>query len=314
MSRVLVTGASGFVGAAAVRNALDRGHDAAALIRPETDLWRLHDVVPEIELIPVDLRDIPAARRAISRYSPDVVLHMAAHGAYSWQGDPATILATNVLGTAGLLDACAALESPPVMVHAGSSSEYGFKDHPPAEDERLEPNSTYAVGKAASSHLVALAGSEGRLPCVTARLYSVYGPWEDSKRLMPTLVAAALRGQWPPLADPRTARDFVFIADVLDALWAMVSVPRVLDGRAFNVASGKQTTLRDLAADIRATFSLDSEPEWGAFPSRSWDATTWVGDPRRLQRELGWTPQTSMTSGLRQLGAWIDGRSHPSDS
>ena len=64
----------------------------------------------------------------------------------------------------------------------GSSSEYGLKDHAPREDEWLEPNSHYAVTKAAGTHLTALAAAEG-LPAVTLRLYSIYGPWEDLGRL-----------------------------------------------------------------------------------------------------------------------------------
>src|SRR5262249_5612399 len=132
------------------------------------------------------------------------------------------MMATNFMGCVNLLDACAEIgvES---FVQTGSSSEYGYKDHPPAEDEALEPNSHYAVTKAAATHYCQFTARQHNLHAVTTRLYSIYGPWEEPTRLIPTLIIRGLKGNLPPLVSPRTARDFVYVDDAVEALLQVAS-------------------------------------------------------------------------------------------
>ena len=88
------------------------------------------------------------------------------------------------------------------FVNTGSSSEYGLKDHPPAEDESVEPNSIYAAAKAAATMLCQQAAASDGMNVSTLRLYSTYGPWEDPNRLIPALAVEGLRGEFPPLVAP----------------------------------------------------------------------------------------------------------------
>src|SRR6185436_2537188 len=103
------------------------------------------------------------------------------------------------------------------FVNAGSSSEYGFKDHAPAETEWLEPNSDYAVTKAAATLYCRQVAVSGRLPLCTLRLYSIYGPYEEPTRLIPTLILHGTEGALPALAAPDTARDYVHVDDASEA-------------------------------------------------------------------------------------------------
>lgn len=292
--KVLVTGAGGFVGANLVRRLLADGHDVTALVSPGGDDWRLADLGGELARTTCDLRDVEAVQRTCSAARPEWVFHLAAHGAYSWQDDPRQIFDTNLLGTVALVEATAGAEA---FVHAGSSSEYGRKDHAPTEDEPLAPTSHYGVAKAAATMWLA------QLPRgATLRLYSVYGPWEEPRRLVPTLVGHALAGRLPPLADPATARDFVYVDDVCGALLAATGAPA---GSVFNVASGTQTTLADLVGLARERFGVEAEPAWSAMEDRSWDTTTWVGDPSRIAAELGWRATTSLEEGLAATAEWL---------
>src|SRR5206468_2482049 len=118
---------------------------------------------------------------------PEWVFHLAAHGAYSWQTDLDRIMNTNFLATVQLIDACRAADCE-AFVHAGSSSEYGFKASAPSEADALEPNSDYAVAKAAATSYGQLVARRDGFRAVTLRLYSVYGAFEDPRRLMPALV------------------------------------------------------------------------------------------------------------------------------
>ena len=236
-------------------------------------------------------------------FRPQWVFHLAAHGAYSWQSDSAEILRTNVLGTANLLEACldAGFEA---FVNTGSSSEYGFKDHPPREDEALEPAGPYAVAKAAATLYCSQAARANGAPISTLRLYSVYGPWEDPRRFIPRLVAYGRDGRLPPLASPLTARDYVYVSDACDAYLKVARSARD-PGAIYNVGTGVQTTLRDAVQVGRRVLGIAAEPVWQTMPDRSWDTGTWVADSSRLRSAVGWHPLVDLDYGLRLTADWL---------
>jgi UDP-glucose 4-epimerase len=277
----LVTGAGGFVGANLVRRLLAEGRHVVALARPGSDPWRLTGL--DVEIVEVDVREAIPGRF-------DFVFHLAAHGAYSWQNDEGAIYETNVCGTEN------ALRAGERVVVAGSSSEYGPKAHAPAEDEPLEPTSAYGAAKAAATRLALDRGA------VVLRLYSAYGPWEDPNRLVPTLLARALAGELPPLVSPRVARDFVYVDDVCDAF---LRAAQAEPGRVYNVGSGRQTTVAEVVEAVRKLLGVESEPRWGSMPDRIWDTETWVANPDRIRRELGWQARIGLEQGLARTIEWF---------
>jgi dolichol-phosphate mannosyltransferase len=300
--KALVTGAAGFVGANLVRRLVADGHQVTAVVRPESDLWRLADVRDAFEELFVNLEDAAAVEEAVIAQQPEVIFHLAAHGAYSWQQDLDRMLAVNMRAAQALLNAAVRLDAR--VVNAGSSSEYGDKDHPPTEDEAPEPNSLYAVTKLGATHLCQLAAERHGARVTTLRLYSVYGPWEEPGRLMPTLVKAASAGGWPPLVGPDTARDFVWIDDACEAFLAATS-DRTEPGAVFNIASGRQTTLAELVNTAAEIYGVTLAPEWGTMSQRAWDTSVWVGDPGRARQKLGWAARTSLSEGLAAFGDWL---------
>ena len=306
-SRVLITGAAGFVGSNLARRALERGDEVTLNVRPGSDRWRLQEIEGEAHLVEADLRDARAVERMVAEARPELVMHLATHGAYSWQSDSEQIFETALLGTVNMLAAC---ETAGVrrLINAGTSSEYGYKDHPPAEDEIPEPNSDYAAAKAAATTWCGYFARERGVQTVTLRLYSVYGPWEHPDRLIPTLVREALAGRLPPLVNPGVARDFVFVDDACSAFLASAEAPDVAPGAVYNVASGRQTTIRDVVEIARSTFGVEAEPDWGSMPERAWDTTSWVGNPAKIERELGWRAETQLVDGLERTAQWLKGR------
>ena len=302
--RALVTGSEGFLGANLVRRLLVAGHEVTAIERPGGSSWRLEEVADDVRPLELDLRDTEAIERLIPQREPEWVFHLAAHGAYSWQTDLATMIEVNVAGTAALLSAARRAEVQ-AFIHTGSSSEYGVKAHAPHEDEWLEPNSHYAVTKAAGSHLTALASANG-MPALTLRLYSIYGPWEDPGRLIPALVREAARGRLPALVNAGVVRDFVYVEDCCEALLlgAERGAPRV-PGAALNVGSGTQTCLADLVELARAVLGVAELPRWSTMEQRDWDTDVWVSNPRAAFERLGWSASTSLGDGLARTAAWL---------
>jgi UDP-glucose 4-epimerase len=300
MTRALVTGAAGFIGANLVRRLLADDHDVHAVIGPGTETWRLNGL--EVSRKVADLTDPAAVDELLASIRPRWIFHLAAHGAYSWQIDTRRIVAVDVGGAANLLESALAIGFD-AFVNAGSSSEYGVKTAAPSEDEAVDPNSVYAAAKAAATMLLRHASIAHDAPLTTLRLYSAYGPWEDPRRLIPSLVARGLDGELPPLVDPSVARDFVYVDDVVDAFVraAEASLPR---GTVLNIASGVQTTLADAVEVTRRVFDLAAKPSWGSLPPRIWDTSTWVGEPARALDLLGWRATRDFEDGFRATVAW----------
>jgi nucleoside-diphosphate-sugar epimerase len=301
---VLVTGGSGFVGACAVRELLRRGHEVHVLLRPQSNLWRLRDILPRLHVHHGDVMDAAAVEEIFHRVRPKAVLHLATHGAYESQADARTILATNILGTLNLLESSIAA-GVAAFVNAGSSSEYGFKSEPMRETDVLEPNSFYAVGKAAQTHLCRFMAQKSSMGLAVFRLFSVYGPWEEPTRLIPTLLRRARAGLPLTMVSPRIARDFIYIDDVLDALLNLSPVAG-MRGEVMNLGSGVETTMADVVHEVLTLLGSSSSVQWGAMPSRHWDSTRWLADPTRARELMNWGPRYTLAQGLARTAAWME--------
>jgi nucleoside-diphosphate-sugar epimerase len=304
MKRVLLTGGAGFVGANLARRLLRDGHEVHLLVYPQSNLWRLRQIVDHLYLHEADLADLDRLQALATNIQPDWIFHLAVHGAYSCQTDLRRMVQTNIIGTINLVESFRK-EGFETFVNTGSSSEYGYKDHAPHEADWIDPNSYYAVTKASATlYCRYTANSQGvRIP--TLRLYSVYGPYEEPTRLMPTLIRHGLQGTLPPLVNPDIARDYVYIDDVCDAYLLAARQPTDEHGPVFNVGTGIQTSLRDLVDIARRELAIKAEPVWGSMADRHWDTTTWVADSRKIQSELGWHPRYSVETGFQEMVSWM---------
>jgi nucleoside-diphosphate-sugar epimerase len=173
------------------------------------------------------------------------------------------------------------------------------------EFDRLEPNSHYAIAKAAQSHLCALAGRLGEMGVATFRLFSVYGPWEEPTRLIPTLIRRARAGLPLEMVAPDTARDFVYVDDILEAL---LDLPRIaqLRGDVINLGTGVETTLSEVVAAVLELTGSRSAVRWGAMTPRRWDTNRWVADTSLAVQQLKWRPAFDLRRGLVAMAAWME--------
>ena len=300
----MITGATGFVGANLARHLLHEGHKVHLLVRHGYAPWRIEAIRDQVRLHEVDLSNLQSLTRAVGSIRPEWVFHLAAYGAYSSQTDVQQMLQTNIIGTANLVQAC--LETGfEALINTGSSSEYGFKDHAPAETEWLDPNSYYAVTKASATLFCRYTAQSKNVPITTLRLYSVYGPYEEPTRLMPTLVLKGLRRELPPLVNPDIARDYVYVNDVNRAYLLAAAIKGQQLGAVYNVGTGIQTTLRQVVDVARRILDIRAEPKWGTMENRSWDTNTWVSNNRHIQEVLGWRPQYDFEAGFREMVTWF---------
>lgn len=301
--RILVTGASGFIGANLVRRLLDDGAEVHLLLRPTADRWRLADVLDRVRVHAGDLLDADRLRDVLAAVRPTHVVHLATYGGYPTQTDPRQVAQTNVLGTIQLLRAAEAVGFE-MFINTGSSSEYGVKTAPMREDDTLQPADVYGASKAAATAYCRHRGRDAGVPIVTLRPFSVYGPYEAHTRLFPTAVTRVLRGEPVHLAHASIARDFTAVNDVVEGYLAALRATH-LRGETINLASGRQTTLADFAAALLKVTGGRARVQWDASAGRPNDTTTWVGDPTRAQQLLGWRATTSLATGLRIFFEWM---------
>lgn len=300
---ILVTGASGFVGANLFKMIAAVRSDVYAIVLREKN-WRLADL-PDEQVMACDLNDAAATKNLIDSVAPQTVFDCVAYGAYSFERDSTLIHQTNYQSLVNLVNL---LQGRPfaALVHAGSSSEYGENCTAPREDALCEPNSHYAVAKLAGTNFLRYVGRSASFPCATLRLYSVYGPLEDTSRLVPNLLRAALQGKLPPFVDPRTSRDFIYVDDAcLAFVAAAVRMRPDLYGEVFNIGSGSKTTIGDLAELTRAMFNVQEEPRFDAMEARAWDLPDWFADPRKARDVLGWQATIPLADGLTRMAAWV---------
>lgn len=300
----MVTGGTGFVGSNLARRLVRDGHDVHLLVRPGYTSWRIEPIRLAVQLHEVDLLDPASVENVAQAVRGDWIFHLAVHGAYPSQTNVQDILRTNIMGTVNLVEAYLKIGFN-AFINTGSSSEYGYCDEAPSEEAALHPNSHYAVSKAAATWYCRYAAERHNVPIPTLRLYSVYGPYEEPTRLIPSLIVRGLAGTFPPLVDPQTARDFVYVADVIDAYLLAATRQHPEPGAVYNVGSGVQTTLRQVVDIARVALAIPGEAEWSSMPRRQWDTATWVSNSQKIERTLGWRASCRFADGFTATVQWL---------
>jgi dolichol-phosphate mannosyltransferase len=300
---IFIIGASGFIGANLFNSLYAVRNDVYACSRNPQKSWRLTDV-DSSNLINLDITDYEKLRDIIDEYKPATVFNLSAYGAYSRQSDTEKIHLTNYIGTLNLLKSLSEVGCS-AFVQAGTSSEYGLNCSAPNETDELVPNSDYAVSKVSASYLIKYYGTIHNFPAINLRLYSIYGPWEERDRLIPTLISNCSKGKYPHFADKRISRDFIYIDDctnaiVKTALTACITHP----GISINIASGVKTTIEDISIVAKKLFEIPEEPVFGSMQNRKWDLSEWYGDPKNAEKLIGWKYKTSFYDGLKLNIKW----------
>lgn len=268
--KVVVTGASGFVGRACVASLRAAGIAFEAWGRERCDL-----------------RDATAVRDALRAASPTHVLHLAAAGVLPAEARRPNVAADNVAMAASLLTAADGMDL--AFVVAGTMAEYGA-----IEADRLDeraptlPTNPYGIGKLAASLLFAAHPRA----CV-ARLFGVYGPGELPHRLFPAVIAAAEERRSLPMSDGLQVRDFIHVSDTAEVLVSLLRLERA--PRVINVGTGLGLTVRDVSERVlRAAGGAPSLLEFGARPRHATDVDRLVADTTLLERTLGRVPPSRL--------------------
>jgi len=230
---------------------------------------------------------------------PDYIFHLAAApviaGATAVDSD---VVALNFLGTVNVIDACDGVDYLG-LVTTGDAFEYGPSAEPMSESDVCRPDTLHGITKLrATFHAQAAARARGR-PIVILRPFSIYGPDDHPRRLVPQVIAGALGGTAVALSHPNIARDWVYVEDLVD-LYLEASRKPEMAGGVFNAGSGRQVTIGEIVDTVFRLTGLAVEARWGAFPAAAHDTDHWVADMRCTLQAFAWRPRTSLEQGLRK--------------
>ncbi|SDH18944.1 NAD-dependent epimerase/dehydratase family protein [Pseudonocardia oroxyli] len=296
--KVMVTGATGFVGYAVAASLAVGGHEVSALTRSERTL------PPGVKPVSADLLDARSVAQAFRAERPGVVCHLAALARVrDSRVDPLGYWRTNVDGTLALLEALAARESPGRLVAASTCALYGEDVPQPITEAQVpQPANPYGSTKLAADRAIADVAATGAIGAISLRAFNIAGGVgthadPDTSRLIPKIVAVA-RGEAPELTvngDGSVVRDYLHVLDMADAFVRALDACEPGTWKAYNVGSGNRSTIADV---IAAAEEVIGRPLPVKHNPPADEPKVLLADPSLAEKELGWRPQRS---DLRQI-------------
>jgi nucleoside-diphosphate-sugar epimerase len=292
-SKVLITGASGFIGGALAQQLIAAGAEVHATAR------RSAPATPGLTWHNADLAALAPTRALVEQLQPRYIFHLASH--VSGRRSLDAVLPTlhdNLLSTIHLLSSLTP-ETRRIVI-AGSLEEPENTD---------APASPYAAAKWAATGYARMFHALYQTPVVMARLFMVYGPGQkDETKLIPYVIHTLLANQNPRLSSGTRPVDWIHVNDVVGGLLALATAPGI-EGERFDIGSGTLVTVREVVERLCRFAAPHCQPSFGAVQDRPFEQVR-TANVAHTAEKTGWRPQISLNQGLQDTIEWY--KQHPS--
>lgn len=291
--RVLLTGATGFLGQHTTAHFVAAGLDVGVLIREVYGMGHsypphLAAVRDQIQPVYADLRNPTLTARALQEAGPDCVIHLAAAGVTNPYLAVQAALQHNLQGTLNLLRA--AFEN-------GPSVQQVIVARTPGE---ADPSNVYQASKAAAWSFCTMYARSRNWPVVGATIYQAYGPGQPEATLIPAAFNAAVGGEDFAMTSGAQERDWIYVEDVVSGLAAAAG--RDLEpGATFDLGTGRGVSVKAVVEQIYAIVGQGGRPRPGALPERPGEAERVIADAIRTRALLNWQASIPLEEGLRHF-------------
>ena len=315
MSKVLITGITGFVGSHLAEFLLAKGHEVYGIARWRSKTENIDPILGSIKLVNADIRDGYSLQKVFKEVQPDYCFHLAAQSFVleSWNS-PLETLSTNILGTTNVLEAIRLECSNCRVMVAGSSEEYGLvhlNELPITEDTPLRPMSPYGVSKVATDKLGILYFMSYGLRVVVTRAFNHTGPRRGEVFVTSTFakqIAEIEDFQKDPVlyvGNLDAQRDWMDVRDVVKAYWLAAACP---PGEVYNICSGKVIRIKDMLNILLNISGVKITIEKDKARMRPSDVPILLGDYSKFHLATGWRPEIPFEKTLEDLLDYWRGR------
>ncbi|WP_434458538.1 dTDP-glucose 4,6-dehydratase [Stutzerimonas urumqiensis] len=332
--KILVTGGAGFIGSALIRHIIDNTDDCVVNVDKLTYAGNLESLAhisqsPRYTFERVDICDRAELDRVFREHQPDAVMHLAAESHVDRSiGGPAAFIETNIVGTYTLLEAARQYwqgrdgncKSAFRFHHISTDEVYGDLEGPEelfTETTPYAPSSPYSASKASSDHLVRAWQRTYGLPVLVTNCSNNYGPYHFPEKLIPLIILNALEGKPLPIyGKGDQIRDWLYVEDHARALYKVVTEGKV--GETYNIGGHNEKqnidvvhTLCELLDELRPVGANSFARHLTSYrdlithvQDRPGHDLRYAIDARKIQHELGWTPEETFETGIRKTVEW----------
>jgi nucleoside-diphosphate-sugar epimerase len=300
--KVLITGANGFIGSHVVQRMVQEKALVSVMVRESSDLWRIEELIKDIDIHLVDLRDSSSVDTCIKQIKPDFIFHVGAYGVDSRQKDYYTATSTNIIGTMNLLNSVKDIGCKK-FINVGTCMEYGDKKEIIREDSYLEPDSIYGSTKASATIIAHQIAAENNISLVTLRPFGIFGEKEGSHKFFPYIILSILEGKEVNLTPCEQYRDYCYIDNIMDG-FVLAAKNEDIKNQIFNIASGEIFKLKHFVDIIYKEVGLKNQPNFGALPYRKNEVWKQQPDTTKIKTLLNWEPKVSLEEGIKRTINW----------
>ena len=292
--RILITGASGFIGRYLVKELSRRGAFISMFDR-ESIQFSFGN-----EKFVGDLRETKAIDACVQQSNPDIIFHLAASKERSSAvEDFYRAIEINLVGSLNLFSAAAKLKTLNSIVVMGTAEEYGHTHCPFVENAREVPVSVYSFSKLCVTKLCEVLYCTHKLPFVIVRPSLVYGPGQDTDMFLPALIDSLVKDKPFPMTLGAQTRDFIYISDIINALILAVQ-SKESKGQVINIGSGLLVTIADIALMVGKMLNKVELIQFGKRDYRFGEIKNYFVDNSKAKKLLDWKPMVDLEDGLRR--------------
>lgn len=302
--KVLVTGASGFIGSHLTNLLIKKGADVSIVVRYNSieHNVRLSHLWGNMEIFEADIRNIESLQ-PLRKREFDLIFHLAA---YNHVGNSflhvGEAIETNCTGTTNLLET---VQDYGKFIYISTSEVYGQQDSIPfVEDMYPHPNSPYSVGKYAGELYSLMKQRQSNNPIVVIRPFNAFGPYQSTRAVIPELIDKCLRGVPILTTEGKQTREFNFVTDLAEGMVVAALSDKVV-GEIINLGTGKDIAIRDVANLIHKKTKSKSELRIGALSTRPNEIWKMRADATKAKEILEWEPKVTFEEGLDATIEWF---------
>ena len=290
--KVLVTGASGFIGTHLCRKLLLECAEVYGVSRKMQNRDS-----SDLRWIQGNLADLEEVKKIVQEIKPDIIFHLASFVSGSRKIDHVIpIFQDNLVSTLNLLIVATNIGCNRIVI-AGSMEETN------SNYDEVVPQSPYAAAKLACSTYARMFHALYQTPVVIARLFMVYGPEQkDLVKLIPYVILSLLRGEIPKISSGQRLVDWIYVDDVVNGLLAITKAQNI-QGEVVDIGTGSLITTRNVVERLFKLVDPDAKPSFGSLQDRPMETEIFANVNQTFSK-IGWKSIMSLEEGLRLTVSW----------